>query len=436
MRVPAAFVVCSLALSGARGAEVSFANEIAPILADQCLVCHNARTAKGRFSVETFAALMKGGESGAAVTPGDAELSNLALLVESGEMPKDGDPLPSEQIALIKQWIADGAKLDEGKPADKPLAAIMPKPVQPKPPEVYPAPVPVTALAFSPSGLLAVSGYHEVLVFDAGEGRLMRRIQGLAERVHAIAFSPDGQHVAAAAGTPGRLGEVKLFRTETGELVADLAFAGDSFFDVAFSPDGTKLAAAGADRTVRVWNVPDGVEVARIEDHADWVLAVAFSPDGGRIATASRDKTAKVFDVSTKESLATFMRHEQPVTDVLFAPDGKQVVSCGKDRQVRFWDVAEAKQQHDRDLRGEGLSLAAAGSEALVCGSGDRAARVFGFDGSERGSFRDHPDWVYAVAATPDGATIAIGSYDGTVTLRKTDGGEVTRTFLAMPPTP
>ncbi len=214
--------------------------------------------------------------------------------------------------------------------------------------------MPVTALAVRPDGsLLAVSGYHEILLFDPNEGQVERRIQNLAERIYGIAFSPDGELIAVAAGTPGRMGEVKLFRTETGELAADLVTAGDSFFDVAFSPDGTRLAAAGADRTIRLWNVADHAETLRIEDHADWVTAVCFSPDGARLATASRDKTAKVFDAATGEPIATFNEHEQPVQDVLFNHDGSRVVSCGKDNRFRVWEVAEAKQKKSEKLPGE-----------------------------------------------------------------------------------
>jgi dipeptidyl aminopeptidase/acylaminoacyl peptidase len=434
----AAFCALLLAAAKLRGDDppVSFAKDVAPVLVNQCLVCHNARAAKGRLSVETFQALMKGGGSGPAVVPGDAA-SDLVQLVEVGDMPKDGDPLPAGQVALLKRWIAQGAKLDEGKSADEPLTAIMPKPPQPVPPEVYPAPVPVTALAFRPDGsFLAVSGYHEVLLFGPSDGRLVRRFQNLAERVHGLAFSPDGQLLAVAAGTPARLGEVKLYRVGSDEVAADLAYAGDSFFDVAFSPDGSKLAAAGADRTVRVWNIGDGTELARIEDHADWVTAVTFSPDGSRVATASRDKTAKVFDLATKESLVTFTGHEQPVLDVFFAPDGAQVVTCGKDRRVRGWSVADAKQKWSADIEGEALCLAPAGPDAFLCGSGDRAAHLFGFDGKRRKSYDDLSDWVYSAAATSDAATVALGTWDGTVTLRNRESGGVIRSFPAMPPKP
>src|SRR5687767_8128826 len=126
--VLAVVMIWPAALAQAEQPAVSFANDVAPILVDKCLACHNARTAQGRYSVENYASALKGGESGPAVAPGDAEFSNLVQLIEAGEMPKDGDPLPAEDVSLLKRWIAAGASLDEGKPADAPLASIMPKP--------------------------------------------------------------------------------------------------------------------------------------------------------------------------------------------------------------------------------------------------------------------------------------------------------------------
>ena len=432
-----ASIIAASAPAVADGPPVSFAADVAPILVDECLVCHNTRTPRGRFSVETYQALMKGSESGSAISTDDPDFSSLVLLVESGDMPKEGNPLSPDQISLLKRWIAEGARLDDGKPADRPLSTIMPRPTQPLPPDTYTAPVPVTAIAFHPDGSqLAVSGYHEVLVFEAGNGKLLRRIQRLPERIEAIAYSPDGRLMAVAAGTPARLGEVKLFRSESGEPVADLAFAADSFLDVAFSPDGKTLAAAGSDRTVRLWSVADQMELATIEDHADWVTAVAFSPDGNRLATASRDQTVKVFDLATRESIATFMGHEQPVLDVLFTPDGERIVSCGRDEQVRIWTIADAKQQKRQDLNAEAFALSLVGSEAFLCGSAARSARMFDFDGSPGKTFKDRPDWMQAVAATVDGSKIALGCYDGTVEILDPKNGETLQTLSAMPPAP
>ena len=93
------------------GRMVSFSHSVAPIFAKRCLACHNARTAKGRYNMENFAAILKGGESGEAVKAGDAA-SNMLALLKDGSMPKDADPLTKEQIAIIEKWIATGATLN------------------------------------------------------------------------------------------------------------------------------------------------------------------------------------------------------------------------------------------------------------------------------------------------------------------------------------
>src|SRR5262249_3108055 len=73
----------------------------------------------------------------------------------------------------------------------------------------------------------------------------------------------------------------------------------DKVHAVAFSRDGQRLASAGADGTVRFWDLADGRELLRFKAHAGAVNGLAFSPDGQRLATAGGDRTAKVWEAET-----------------------------------------------------------------------------------------------------------------------------------------
>lgn len=418
------------------GRLVSFARQVAPIFAQRCVACHNARTAKGRLNLETYAHLTKGGESGPAFVPGNAGESNLYVQIETGAMPKDADPLSPDQIALIKKWIDLGARLDTGVSATAQLITIMPKPVQPPPPESYRVPVPVMAVAISPDGqLVATSGYREVVLWNSADGSLVRRITNLAERPHDIEFSPDGAWLAVAAGTPGQLGEAKLFQVADGTLVADLFTTDDEAFSVAFNTDGSRLAVTCADRSVRVFDLATRKAVLQIEDHADWVMDVAWSPDGSRFATASRDKTAKVFDARTGEALATFNGHGQPVFSVGFLPDGMHVVTGGRDNRLRVWTITEAKQVREiGGFGGEVFRLIVLPDGHSLATSADKQIRLHNLtNGQQVRAFAGHNEWVYSVAYHLGSKRVVSSSHDGEVRIWNFDDGKSLLNFIAAP---
>src|SRR5439155_1624700 len=106
-------------------------------------------------------------------------------------MPKDAKPLSSDQLALVKRWIEEGATFDAADPK-APLISIMTPPVHPPAPEPYRVPVPIAALAFGPDGKeLFVGGYHEITVWNPDDGQLLRRLGNVGQRVYALAFKPD-----------------------------------------------------------------------------------------------------------------------------------------------------------------------------------------------------------------------------------------------------
>ena len=98
---------------------VDFAKDVQPVLETRCLECHNPNKVKGELLMDTLANLIKGGEGGASVVPGDASKGTLIerITLAKGHddiMPPKGDPLTPAEIANIKQWIAEGAKVPDG----------------------------------------------------------------------------------------------------------------------------------------------------------------------------------------------------------------------------------------------------------------------------------------------------------------------------------
>src|SRR5205085_1938830 len=139
------------------------------------------------------------------------------------------------------------------------------------PPRYAAAPV-VTSAVFSPDGKsVAVTGYHEILLYDAASLILKSRLIGMSERVNALAFSPDGKKLAAAGGSPGRFGEVQVWDPAKEKLLVSAPFTFDTLYGVSWSPKGDMIAFGCADNTVRAIDPLTGKQVLFMGTHTDWV---------------------------------------------------------------------------------------------------------------------------------------------------------------------
>src|SRR6266700_4557141 len=96
-----------------------FEKDIRPILKAHCFECHGeGEKLKGGLDLRLRRLILQGGDDGPVLVPGKPDRSLLFKLVHSGEMPKRGKKLTREQVALIKQWIATGAKTARPEPAE------------------------------------------------------------------------------------------------------------------------------------------------------------------------------------------------------------------------------------------------------------------------------------------------------------------------------
>ncbi len=93
--------------------ELTFANDIAPVLKTACVECHGEAKQAGDFRADSLAAVLKGGKTyGKSVTPGN--LKSPLVIIASGldeDLPlPEKHKLPANQVDLIKKWVEQGAK--------------------------------------------------------------------------------------------------------------------------------------------------------------------------------------------------------------------------------------------------------------------------------------------------------------------------------------
>jgi eukaryotic-like serine/threonine-protein kinase len=297
----------------------------------------------------------------------------------------------------------------------------------------------VHTLAFSPDGRRLASGAAEentVKVWDLATGRAIHTFAAHADTVECVAYSPDGQRLASSSADK----TVKLWDLAAGRALCTLQHQA-VVFAVAFSPDGRRLASAGHERMIRIWDLtsapPRCQETLALEGQPSGVASLAFSPDGRLLASAGNDQVVRVWDLASApvgpREILTLQGHTAALTSVVFSPDGRQLASGSWDNTARVWDLATGRVLHT--LAGHShwvMSVAfSPDGQRLATSSMDRTVKVWDLGAAEwEGALRDgeggtrqpehltlkgHASCPYCVAFSPDGLTLASGSYDLTV---------------------
>jgi mono/diheme cytochrome c family protein/DNA-binding beta-propeller fold protein YncE len=443
-------------VDSAAAAPVSYAKQVLPIFREHCQGCHQPAMAKGEYVMTRFDALAKGGESGdAAIVAGKPDESHLLKLItpEGGkaEMPKDKPALAEPQIALIRRWIAEGAK-DDSMSAGKPT-------IDAEHPPKYETPPVITALDYSPDGeLLAVSGYHEVLLHDAaklqaGEASLVRRLVGLSERIESVRFSPDGTKLAVTGGQPGRMGEVQIWNVADGKLDLSLPVTFDTVYGASWSPDGKAVAFGCADNTIRAIEAATGKQILFNLAHSDWVLGTAFSTKGTHLITVSRDMTMKLIEVPTQR----FVDNLTSITPgalkgglgvVECHPTKDELLCAGSDGEPKLYKMDRDKARQigdDYNLIRKYAALPGRVYAARFSRDGTRVVAGSSLDGKGEvriydtanaqlvGKNTEQGGGVYALAFSPDGKIVAAGGFDGAVRLLDAANGKEAAKVVPVP---
>lgn len=466
------------------GQPVSYWKQVRPVFQAHCQGCHQPARARGGYVMTDFARLLAGGESGApAVVPGQPAASTLLASITPrdgvAEMPKDKAPLAPPQLELVRRWIAEGAADDTPRNAVQRIDAAHPP--------VYLRPPVITSLDFSPDGtLLAVAGFHEVLLHRADGGGLVARLIGLAERIESVRFSPDGRRLAVAGGLPARMGEVQVWDVAERRLALSVPVGHDTVYGVSWSPDGRLVAFGCPDNTLRAIDARTGEQVLQQGSHNDWVLGTVFSQDGSHLMSVGRDMSAKLTEVATQRFvdnitsitpgalrgglhaiarrpgrdeiliggadgapqlylvfrqaarkigdnanlLRRFPAMEGRVFAVAYSPDGRRLAAASSLNgrgAVHFFPG-----EHDTAIPAE--LLKAYTKVATTYTAAERQAlEAFTTRDTVRAAAAEFGTAVYALAFSPDGERVAAAGEDGRVRLIRAADGAVAAEFVPVP---
>lgn len=430
---------------------VSYYRDVRPILVENCQGCHQPARPLGGLVVTSVEGLLRGGESEEpAVVAGSPDESPLVHQItpldgDPPAMPQDADPLTAAQIALIRDWIAAGAADDSPTETRATYDAE-------HPPVYSRAPV-LTAVDYSPDGsLLAVSGYHEVLLHSPDGSAIVGRLVGLSERIESLAFSPDGSLLAVTGGSPGRFGEVQVWNVADRGLLVSLPVTYDSVFGASWSHDGSRVAFGCTDNTVRAVEALTGRQVLYQGAHEDWVLDTVWSKDSSHLISVSRDRSMKLTDVATEQ----FVDNITSITPgalkgglmaVDRRPGEDQLLVGGSDGTPKLYQTYRTMDRKIGDdynlLRAyeampgrifavrfnhDGSRFAAGSSH-----NGRGEVRVYQTDDGKLLSRLEVDGGIYGVAFRPDGAQLASVGFDGMVRLSDPETGELVTQFIAVP---
>jgi WD40 repeat protein len=260
---------------------------------------------------------------------------------------------------------------------------------------------PLGKVAFSPDGqkIATSAGDHKGLIFRVSDGALISTLyDGCPADIYSVAFFPDGQRMAAL----GCGGAIEIW---DGNLTpVELGFA--SAF--AISPDGRTLADNA--NPIRLWNVGTGVVDATFTGHTGSVTSVAFSRDGLTLASAGADATVRLWNVASGALLTTLTTASTAsLASVAISPTGTLVAALDKTTGVQLWSLPDYQSTGailtdslvEFAFTPDGKSIVTAGPRVGVYSVADRS---LSYELGEN---------TYSVAVSPDGTRAAAGEAAG-----------------------
>jgi len=425
--------------SSADPAKPTYDEDVVAIFKQHCTNCHGNDKQKSDLNLATFAALQKGGSSGAVVVPGDpgkSRVYKLSAHLEEPKMPSADKKIPDAQLALLKTWIEQGARENAGAKALVPKATVdiglksvtKGRPAGPPPMPAFGKlkldPVvtarragAVLALATSPwAPLAAIGGQKQVILYNTDTAQIVGILPFTHGQINSIKFSRNAQFVLVAGGRGGQAGKAVLYKVETGEKVTEVGIESDSILAADISADQTQIAVGSPSKLIRIYSTADGSVLREIKKHTDWVTAVEYSPDGVLLATGDRNGGLFVWESFTGREYFNLRGHTAMITDVSWRDDSNVLASSSEDTTIKLWEMENGGNIKNWGAHGGGAASVQFTHDNRLASTGrDKITKMWDSNGAAVKAFDAFPDLGLKVAVTHDSAKVIAGDWSGVV---------------------
>lgn len=242
----------------------------------------------------------------------------------------------------------------------------------------------VLCVAATGDWLATGSRDHSVCVWRRGAAgfELVAALAGHTDAVSAVAIagSKGAGLVVASAGADTT---IKLWDVVAGEpgrsQVAPrwtIKAHDKDINSLAFTPNLKSLVSGSQDKTAKIWRVDDGSPLGTLKGHKRGVWSVRCSPAEQLIATASGDQTIRLWSATTFECLKTFEGHSNSVLRVAFVRGGAELVSTGADGLVKLWDIRTSECTRTLDEHQDRIWTLAQHGAGQLMATGDASGAI------------------------------------------------------------
>ncbi|KAI9773829.1 MAG: superkiller [Geoglossum simile] len=199
------------------------------------------------------------------------------------------------------------------------------------------------AIALSEDGQYLASTTYDgrINVWDTVAGRAkIREYETKGSFGMCIDLSADGRFTASGHEN----GSIYIFNNDTGRMLHSLPGLVKPIRTTAFSPGGKLLAAAGDSKTIALYDVSSGEQVANLTGNAAWVFAVDWSNTGEFLLSGAYDGKARVWSVDRRACVATHTETDNMLWSVKWLPKvagaSERFVVAGANRSISFYREA------------------------------------------------------------------------------------------------